>query len=208
MRGSVLVFVKTPRAGAVKTRLAADVGAGRAAALFRIMMERTFAAATAGPWRTIACLDYGAAPGGWRNLIPPQIERRRQGRGDLGARMKRAIAAAPPGPVIVIGADAPGLRRAHIAGAFNVMQGADAAFGPATDGGYWLIGLARRRAAPGLFDGVRWSTRHALEDTKRTLPARFEIAMLETLADIDEACDLAHLGLRSTRLRATEGEYN
>jgi len=206
MRGTVLVFVKAPRAGAVKTRLAADIGAGRAAALFRIMMDRTVAAATAGPWRTIACLDYGATPGGWRHLIPPRVERRRQGRGGLGARMKRAIDAAPPGPVIVIGADAPGLRAAHIASAFDALRGADAVFGPAVDGGYWLIGLARRRAAPALFDGVRWSTEYALEDTKRTLPSAFEIAKLETLADIDESRDLAHLGLRSTRPRAIEGE--
>ncbi len=199
MRGTVFVFAKAPRAGAVKTRLAADIGAARAAALFRIMTERTAATATEGDWRTIIAVDSASALAGWDHLFPPHLERRAQGPGDLGARMGRVLRAAPPGPAIIIGADAPGVREDHIQGAFQALRGADAVFGPAADGGYWLIGLARRRAAPGLFAGVRWSTASALDDTLKTLPATFKTAMLETLADIDEARDLVHLGARSTR---------
>ncbi len=199
MRGTVIVLAKAPRAGAVKTRLAADIGAGRAAALFRIMTERTVASAIAGPWRTIIAVDAASALVGWDNVFPQSVVRRAQGPGDLGDRMRRQFHAAPPGPAIIIGADAPDLRTAHLYQAFQALRGADAVFGPAADGGYWLMGLARRRTAPGLFAGVRWSTKHALKDTLKTLPSGFSIDTLETLSDIDEACDLVHLGPRSTR---------
>lgn len=199
MGGTVIIFAKAPRAGAVKTRLAAGVGAGRAAALFRIMTERTVATAMNRDWRTLVAVDSAAGLAGWDNIFPPHIGRIVQGPGDLGDRMGRQFRTAPPGPVIIIGADAPGLRAVHLRHALAKLRSADAVFGPAADGGYWLIGLARRRAAPGLFAGVRWSTQHALADTLKTLPGRFNIATLDTLSDIDEAQDLIHLGLRSTR---------
>ncbi|MBY0423285.1 MAG: DUF2064 domain-containing protein, partial [Parvularculaceae bacterium] len=69
----------------------------------------------------------------------------------------------------------------------------DAVFGPATDGGFWLVGLARRRPAPGLFQSVRWSSEHALADAVRSLPRGFETAFLETLSDVDQAEDLGAL---------------
>lgn len=199
MDGAVIIFAKAPRAGAVKTRLAADVGAGRAAALFRIMTERTVATAMSGDWRTLIAVDGAPGLAGWDHIFPPRLQRRVQGAGNLGDRMGRQFRAAPAGPALIIGADAPGLRAVHLRQAFEKLRSADAVFGPAADGGYWLIGLARRRAAPDLFDGVRWSSQHALGDTLKTLPSAFNIAMLETLSDIDEAGDLEHFGLRSTR---------
>jgi hypothetical protein len=60
--------------------------------------------------------------------------------------------------------------------------------GPAEDGGYWLIGLKRTRPIPaGLFQGVRWSSPHALTDTRASLPRWFSVALLETLEDVDDA---------------------
>lgn len=198
MRGTVFIFVKAPRAGKVKTRLGAGIGMGRAAALFRIMTERTIIEAEKGDWRVVLAVDPAAALEGWGSLWPPHLERMAQGSGDLGDRMKRVSSAAPTGPVVVIGADAPGLRARHISAAFAALKGADAVFGPAGDGGYWLIGLARRRSAPNLFEQVRWSTKHALKDTKKSLPAGFHTAMLEKLHDVDEAKDLGALGPHAT----------
>jgi len=198
MRGSVFVFVKAPRAGQVKTRLGAEVGMGRAAALFRVLTERTINEATKGDWATVLAVDPPGAVRGWRALWPPHLPRVAQGPGDLGARMARVIAAAPPGPVVIIGADAPAFRARHLRQAFTALGRADAVFGPAEDGGYWLIGLARRKPAPDIFDGVRWSTAHALQDTLRTLPKNFDVQYLERLSDIDEAKDLSSLGPRST----------
>lgn len=199
MRGTVFVFVKAPRAGQVKTRLGAGVGMGRAAALFRFLTERTIDEAVKGGWKTVLAVDPpGAVRMGWGVLWPPHLPRVAQGPGNLGVRMARVIAAAPPGPVVVIGADAPGLRARHLRQAFAALAGADAVFGPAEDGGYWLIGLARRKPAADLFNGVRWSTAHALEDTLARLPPDFGVHDLECLSDIDEARDLSSLGPRST----------
>lgn len=190
MRGTVFVFVKAPRAGAVKTRLGADIGMGRAAALFRIMTERTIAEAMKGAWETVLAVDPPSAVNGFDNIWPPRLQRIAQGAGDLGARMGRVFKNAPRGPAIVIGADAPGLRARHLRAAFDALRGADAVFGPADDGGYWLVGLARRRQAPDLFENVRWSTKHALSDTVNSLPDSFAVKYLEQLRDIDEAEDL------------------
>lgn len=198
MRGTVIVFVKAPYAGRVKTRLGADIGMGRAAALFRIMTERTISEATKGLWRTTLAVDPPGAVAGFETLWPSQLVRTPQARGDLGARMRHAFYEAPPGPVVIIGADAPGMRARNLREAFAALKGADAVFGPAEDGGYWLIGLSRRRATPGLFNGVRWSTRHALADTVKSLPPSFRIQYLERLRDIDTAHDLSAVGSRAT----------
>ena len=193
-RGVVIVFVKAPVAGRVKTRLGAEIGMGRATALFRIMTARTIGEAMKGGWRVVLAVDQPGAACATAKFWPAGIERAPQGGRDLGARMSRAFREAPRGPVVIIGADAPGLRARHLRQAFDALKGADAVFGPAADGGYWLIGLARRRAAPMLFEGVRWSTKHALADTLRTMPGNFNVRLLETLRDIDEACDLGVLG--------------
>ena len=208
MRGTLVVFVKAPRAGRVKTRLGADIGMGAAAALFRIMTKRAILEAEKSGVRVVLAVDPVAALEGWGSVWPAHLPRMAQwqgvlgpdvlGTGDLGARMGRFFAGLPRGPVAIIGADAPGLRARHLRAAFDALRGADAVFGPAADGGYWLIGLARRRPAPDLFRSVRWSTRYALADTRASLPDGFSVAMLETLRDVDGAGDLAALGAHST----------
>src|SRR5699024_5098145 len=72
---------------------------------------------------------------------PAHLPRIPQGRGDLGARMARILRRAGPGPVCVIGGDIPGVRCRYIAHAFKALGAHDAVFGPAPDGGYWLIGV-------------------------------------------------------------------
>ncbi len=194
---TLIVFVKAPVAGRVKTRLAREVGTGRAAALFRHMLARTYAAAR-GPWRAVLAVDPPSAlhDRPW----PRDFDRMAQSGGDLGARMKDAFAVFD-GPTVIVGADAPAMRAHHVRKAFRALGRHDAVFGPAADGGYWLIGLAGRKRAPGLFKGVRWSSEHALADTRKTLPADFSVALLETLQDIDEAKDLAALGHMSAMRR-------
>src|SRR4030095_5697983 len=78
---------------------------------------------------------------GARLLSPRRAALMPQGAGGLGHRMQRLFARLPPGPVIVIGSDIPSIRAAHIAGAFRLLGSADAVFGPAPDGGYWLRGV-------------------------------------------------------------------
>ncbi|GAB4519983.1 MAG: TIGR04282 family arsenosugar biosynthesis glycosyltransferase [Amphiplicatus sp.] len=191
---TLIVFVKAPQAGRVKTRLARGIGAGRAAMVYRHLARAAFAAAEKGRWRTILAVEPARAIREWRAFWPRGVEMTAQGRGDLGARMKAAIEDAARGPAVIIGTDAPGVRARHIRAAFRALGKHDAVFGPARDGGYWLIGLARRRRAPRLFEGVRWSGPHALADTMKSLPEDFSVALLEELADVDEADDLSALG--------------
>ncbi|MGE0408029.1 MAG: TIGR04282 family arsenosugar biosynthesis glycosyltransferase [Amphiplicatus sp.] len=192
-RRTLVIFLKAPKAGRVKTRLGREIGAARAALLCRRMTELTLREAR-GPWRTILAIDPPSALYGWRGLWGASFERMAQAQGDLGARMRAAMRAVRAGPVVLIGADAPGLRAAHIRAAFKALGAADAVFGPATDGGYWLMGLARRRPAPRLFENVRWSSPDALADTLASLPPSFGVARLPVLRDVDEAADLCALG--------------
>lgn len=196
MRGTVLVFLKAPVAGRVKTRLGAGIGYGRAAALFRVLTAQTIGEAVKGEWRTVLAVDPPEAV--HASCWPRDLARIAQSHGDLGRRMAHAFGTIGQGPVVIIGADAPALRARHLRAAFHTLKGADAVFGPAEDGGYWLIGLARRRPAPDLFSGVRWSSEHALADTLKSLPATFHARMLETLSDIDEESDLYKIGPRAS----------
>lgn len=197
MRGTLIIFVKAPVAGRVKTRLARGVGAARAAALFRRMTALTIARASRGNWRTVLAIDPPSAASQFHNVWPRKFRRLIQARGDLGERMQAAFDAAPPGPAIIIGADAPGVRPGHIRRAFDALARHDAVFGPSDDGGYWLIGLARRRRAGGLFKAVRWSSAHALEDTISGLPRGFRVGGVERLRDLDDIDDLKALGSRA-----------
>lgn len=200
-KGTLIIFVKAPLAGRVKTRLGRDIGMGRAAVLFRHLTKRVLDEAEKGPWRAILAIDPLSELHSNFPAWSQSCERVAQTPGDLGARMKSAMAAVPCGPVVIVGADAPGLRAGHVREAFHALGRADAVFGPAEDGGYWLAGLARRRAAPRLFENVRWSSRHALADTVRSLPANFRIRYLSELRDVDDAADLRIAGpiLRSAR---------
>ena len=128
---------------------------------------------------------------GMRSRIwPADLARLPQGRGNLGQRMAGVFDAMPKGPVLIIGADIPGICKSHIAQAFRALGPSDAVFGPATDGGYWLMGLKRTRARPpALFANVRWSSRHALADSMASLPG-YWIALADSLSDVDCARDL------------------
>jgi hypothetical protein len=91
---------------------------------------------------------------------------------------------------VIIGSDIPDIGPRHIAAAFGALGRVNAVFGPADDGGYWLIGLRRRPFRPRLCGPVRWSSAHALADTRALLGPRVRIAMLETLIDVDDGKSL------------------
>ena len=192
MTPTLVVMVKEPRAGRVKTRLGRDIGMTAAAWWFRHQVRRLLRTIDDPRWTTVLAVAPDRA-GMASRVWPAHLPRWPQGQGDLGDRMARMMAQAG-GPVCVIGADVPGITRAHIAQAFKALGDHDAVFGPAHDGGYWLIGLRRARPLPrGLFHGVRWSTEHALADTRATLPG-LRIAEVASLRDVDTAADLPHAG--------------
>lgn len=194
-------MAKAPDLGRAKTRLARDIGP-RAIVLCRLMLADTFAAAR-GPWRLVVAVAPRVGLWSWRRFWPKDAALIAQSGGDLGDRLTAVLSTIARGPVVVIGGDAPALRRRHLSAAFRALERADAVFGPATDGGFWLVGLARRRRAPELFRNVRWSTEHALGDAVDSVPEQFATLFLETLADVDDAGDLGALTLRSQAPRIT-----
>jgi glycosyltransferase A (GT-A) superfamily protein (DUF2064 family) len=104
--------------------------------------------------------------------------------------MARVFRTLPQGPICVIGADIPGVEPTHIKDAFETLGTQDAVFGPAFDGGYWLVGLNTSRPVPPQFmKGVRWSTKDALTDTVATLKGR-SIGYIARLQDVDTVADL------------------
>jgi rSAM/selenodomain-associated transferase 1 len=184
----LVAFVKAPRIGRVKTRLGGDIGMVAARSFYWRTTRRILAelrgAGRWQPWLAVTpdtAVDAGRMwPAGWRRFG--------QGPGDLGERMARTMRLMPPGPVVIVGTDIPDLRARHLERAFRALGDHDAVFGPAADGGYWLVGLRRSPRVPDIFPGVRWSTSFALADTLTNLRRR-RVAMLETLEDIDDGDD-------------------
>jgi glycosyltransferase A (GT-A) superfamily protein (DUF2064 family) len=176
MRRHVILFVRAPRLGAGKSRLARDIGAIAALRFERLMLAQTLRRLGRDPrWRL-------------RLAITPHREASRlcavpQGRGELGTRMRRAMAGCRPGPVILVGADIPGMTAAHIAQAFALLGRHDVVFGPARDGGFWLVGARHRSPRFGI---VRWSSPHALADVLVNLPRSISVGFAATLDDVDD----------------------
>ncbi len=105
--------------------------------------------------------------------------------------MRHILEDTPRGPVVIIGGDIPGITPAIIRDAFKVLAGKDCVFGPAEDGGYWLMGM-RRGARPlpaQLFEDVRWSCAHTLSDTLETLGGA-SVGFATQLRDVDTVADL------------------
>lgn len=189
-RARVVVMVKVPAAGRVKTRLGRDIGMTEAAWWFRHRVARLLRKIRDPRWDLVLAVspdDAGLAFRRW----PRDIPRIRQGHGDLGARMRRVFHGLRPGRAVIVGADVPGISRDHLRDAFRELGRADAVLGPAMDGGYWLIGFRHPRRLPArAFRGVRWSGPHARADTEASL-ASLRIAVTHCLSDVDTGADLA-----------------
>lgn len=199
MHRTLIVMLKEPRPGRVKTRLGRDIGMVDAARWFRRETARLLRRLEDPRW-TLVLAVAPDVEGTVSRTWPAHLPRWPQGSGNLGTRMARMLASAPPGPACVIGGDIPGIERPHIWQAFRALGNHDAVFGPAPDGGYWLVGLKHpRRQPPTLFRGVRWSSAHALADSKASLPG-YRIAEVATLRDVDTAADLA---MTQPKARAT-----
>lgn len=199
MMRHLVIFARAPQFGRVKRRLARDVGTAAATHFYRAALGRQIKAMARDPRWTVWLFvtpDTEVRHPAWRGAVPPQRVRP-QGHGDLGQRMLRPFQTLPPGPVILVGSDIPGMRPCHIAHAFRLLGRHELVLGPASDGGFWLIGARRRRPLPrGLFAGVRWSTAHALADTRAKVPTAISAGEADTLDDIDTTDDLRRLQLR------------
>jgi hypothetical protein len=192
---TIAAFARWPEPGRVKTRLAPALPLELACELHRAMLADTLAAVRGARADRRVLMWTGAPSGAQGDAVPEAagLEWGAQVGADLGERLEAAFGQlAAAGPVVVVGSDAPELTAARLGAALDALDSQDLVLGPTRDGGYYLVGLAR--PAPGLFRGVRWSTEHALEDTReRAAALGLATAMLEPLADVDTPVDLVAL---------------
>tara|TARA_B100000614_G_scaffold237299_2_gene235439 strand:- start:1518 stop:2117 length:600 start_codon:yes stop_codon:yes gene_type:complete len=188
----LVIMAKQPLIGRVKTRLARDIGHAEALRFFRSASESLIRRVGRDPrWQTVIAVSPDRAVHE-RGIWPDDLPRVGQGEGDLGHRMGSLFRDLPPGPVIIIGADIPAIGKKQVAAAFDALGRSDTVIGPAEDGGYWLIGMKRRPRVREIFEGVRWSSEHAMEDTLKNIRRqKMSVTTLERLRDVDTGADLA-----------------
>ena len=182
MKDTVIVFARAPRLGAVKRRLARDIG-HRAALRFHVatMTKLVRALVAERRFQTIVAVTPDRA------RLSLRVKQVPQGSGDLGTRMHRAFWRYPKARVAIIGCDIPAAGPVDLLAAFRALGHADAVFGPAMDGGYWLVAMGVRRPARP-FARVRWSSEYALIDTMANFAGR-RVTRLRTLNDVDTVDD-------------------
>ncbi len=188
-RPVAILFLKAPLVGAVKTRLAADIGALPAWRFYGDTAQRIAARLARRPeWDLVAAVAPRRSVRHIRRGLPrlaglPCID---QGEGHLGARMARCLDRFAPRPRLLFGADIPGIDAGVIGRAFDLLRRSDLLFGPAADGGFWSVGQRGPMQCGGLFERVPWSGPEALDSTLRNVPRHRRLAFAETLADVDD----------------------
>ena len=187
-RPRVIIFARAPRYGAVKSRLARELGPAETLRFYRTTLASLLRTVGNDPrWETVIALtpDAAATPAEWTGAKRVVS----QGDGDLGRRMLRALRkTGARRPTVVIGSDIPDITPARLSAAFRALGRTPYVLGPTPDGGYWLIGAQHpERLQRHALDGVRWSTHHARADTIVHLDAANVALLPFELEDIDDA---------------------
>lgn len=200
-REHLIVFTRYPEPGHTKTRLIPALGAEGAAELQRRMTERLLCGlrqlAQSRPLHIEVRFAGGDAKA-MRHWLGPGYTYASQGDGELDRRMGAAMEAGFSGganAVLVVGTDIPGVSVNEINGAFDALKHTDIVFGPAVDGGYYLIGLHKRcveKALPHLLAGIPWGTNRVLERSQeRAASLGLSVTLMQPLSDVDRPEDLS-----------------
>lgn len=187
---AILLFLKAPVPGRVKTRLARDLGKEAACEIYCQMVERQLAALPAG-WPVEIHFSPASARAEFAAWLGPSHNYYPQPAGDLGGRLRRATAAAferGHGNVILVGGDCPALHVEDLEETERLLShGADVVLGPAFDGGYYLLGLRRLADALLVFEDIPWSTPDVARATTEKVEALgLRLARLEEKEDVDD----------------------
>ncbi|GAB3577442.1 TIGR04282 family arsenosugar biosynthesis glycosyltransferase [Spirosoma luteolum] len=183
----LIIFVKNPIEGQVKTRVARTVGNARAVAVYKHLLAHTQAIARPlDAHRVVYYGDFINPDDGWTGF-----ERKLQTGDDLGQRMAAAFDAqfaAGATKVVIIGSDCLAITTDHLRQAFDTLDRTDLVIGPATDGGYYLLGM--KQPHPFLFADMPWSQPELRQLTERAIAQHgYSLERLEPLTDIDEWSD-------------------
>lgn len=186
-KDALLIFTRNPRLGNVKTRLAKTIGQAAALAVYQQLLQHTRMVTHPLSCRKIVYYSEAVEEqDGWDNSHQKKIQNGK----DLGERMQQAFTDVfDEGyhKAVIIGSDAYDLKTSHIEKAFTLLNEHDVVLGPATDGGYYLLGMKKLHIA--LFSGKNWGTPTVLAATLQDLRA-LRVAMLEPLNDLDTYEDL------------------
>ena len=201
MTNCLILFTRYPEAGKAKTRLIPVLGAEGAANLHRQMTEYAIAQIKKLQSSQPLSVEVHFTGGNFQLMqawLGNEFIYRQQSEGDIGFRMASAFQTAFSNnidKVIIIGSDCPNLNYQILAEAFRSLDRNDVVLGPATDGGYYLIGL--RRFIPDIFIGINWSTSEVFRQTVEIAgKINLNMAYLTELSDIDRPEDLAILDFR------------
>jgi len=203
----LVVMARWPAPGRCKSRLAAGCGAERAAWIQERLTSHTLQSAVAScasPQRELRLAVEGLGRRGlgrWQRALAHQglaLEAAPQGAGNLGCRMQRELRlafAAGREAVVLVGTDLPSLEPADLALAFAALQEQPCVIGPASDGGYWLLGLRRdgfALAGAALMGGMPWGSDQVLQATLQAAQRRqLPVQLLREQSDLDQIGDLA-----------------
>ncbi|HEV2296122.1 MAG TPA: TIGR04282 family arsenosugar biosynthesis glycosyltransferase [Tepidisphaeraceae bacterium] len=193
----LVVFARFPQPGLTKTRLIAALGPEGAAALqhrmtLGLLQHARRLRAQRGS-RIVVCFAGGDVPL-MQSAYGKDLSYRPQNQGDLGERLSAAFADAfseEARSVVAVGSDCPALTDSILAEALDALSDNDVVLGPATDGGYYLIGL--RRLQSSLFQAIDWGTSRVLEQTLHAArEGGLSVRLLGPLEDVDRPEDLVH----------------
>jgi rSAM/selenodomain-associated transferase 1 len=189
------LFAKYWQPGRVKTRLAKDIGAERAATAYSHFVSTLLQ--RLGGCGEQRCLAYTPRERSseFKALLPDGWQSQPQAEGDLGLRMKSFFEqrfAAGCQRVVLLGSDSPNVPLVYVQQAFDRLRRHDVVLGPTEDGGYWLVGAAG--GVPDIFEAIPWSTPQVWSATLATIGAAdLSHAVLPTWYDVDEQKDLNRL---------------
>jgi rSAM/selenodomain-associated transferase 1 len=201
-RSCILFFVKYPTVGQVKSRLAAGIGDKRACWLYRQFVVDLLDMLGSINGDIVICFDPFENVKKYEDWIGKDFRYVEQEGNDIGERMSNSLRQAfDTGycQAIVIGSDSPDLPAIYIEQAFAQLDNNDAVIGPASDGGYYLIGFNAESFAPEVFEGIAWSSGCEFDETMKVLSAKqdYSTYALDMWHDVDVAGDLDDLLARN-----------
>lgn len=195
MNSSVILFVRSPQPGMVKSRLAATVGDEAALALYMCFVQDTVTTLLKSQYPFTVFFHPARSKETITDWLGCDITMRPQRGSGLGARMKNAfrdIFSRGTTRAVLIGSDIPDLPHSCIDEALTSLEDHEAVLGPSHDGGYYLIGFRSGSFLPEAFDGVPWSTPVVFQETLGILLRwKYRVHTLQERRDIDTFDDLA-----------------
>lgn len=182
---NLIIFARRPEISVGKSRLKNKIGKALGSSFYYNNLLKTIVKINSDKRIELKlCVTPDTALQDWPKSVFPKIKRLPQGPGDIGEKMWR-IFSKNPKKTIIIGSDIPDISSKIIFNAWKKLYSSNIVFGPAEDGGFWLIGISQSKKVKGLFNNINWSKKNTLEQVKNNIHSSKNISYVDTLKDID-----------------------